>query len=134
MKGVYIPIISVSGNVNARIGAKGVMRFEKGTSAYVGSAQNNSEKRIARHLGRVKKKKFWHIDYLLDSPRVRIRKVLTKEAMKTEECRIADLLCREGSPILSFGCSDCKCKSHLFKIKSYEFLKESMQETVMGSA
>jgi Uri superfamily endonuclease len=133
MKGVYVLIIFVGRNVCARVGAQGVMKFERGTYAYVGSAQNNLEKRIARHLGRVKKK-FWHIDYLLDSPRVTIRRVLTKEATKTEECRIADLLCREGSSILSFGCSDCKCKSHLFKIKSFEFLRDSMQETVMGSA
>ena len=133
MKGVYVLIIFVGRNVSARVGAQGVMKFERGTYAYVGSAQNNLEKRIARHLRRVKKK-FWHIDHLLDSPRVTIHTILTKEAVKTEECRIADLLCREGSPILSFGCSDCKCKSHLFKIKSYEFLKESMQETVMGSA
>jgi Uri superfamily endonuclease len=133
MKGVYVLIISVNKNVSVRVGAQGVMKFEKGTYAYVGSAQNNLEKRIARHLGRVKKK-FWHIDYLLDSPEVTIRKVLTKEVMKTEECRIADLLCRKGSPILSFGCSDCKCESHLVKVKSYEFLKERMQETVMGSA
>ena len=132
MKGVYVLIISVSRNVSARVGAQGVMNFEKGTYAYVGSAQNNLEKRIARHLGRVKKK-FWHIDYLLDSPRVTIRKVLREEAMKTEECRVADLLCREGSPILSFGCSDCKCESHLVKVKSYEFLKERMQETVVRS-
>ena len=132
MKGVYVLIISVSRNVSARVGAKGIMKFEKGTYAYVGSAQNNLEKRIARHFRGVKK--FWRIDYLLDSPRVTIRKVLTKEAMKTEECRIADVLCREGLPILSFGCSDCKCKSHLVKVKSYEFLKERMQETVMGSA
>ncbi len=133
MKGVYVLIISVGRNVSARVGAQGVVKFEKGTYAYVGSAQSNLEKRIARHLRRVKKK-FWHVDYLLDSPRVRICKILTKEAAKTEECRIADLLCRVGSPILSFGCSDCKCKSHLFKIKSSEFLKDSMQETVMGSA
>jgi Uri superfamily endonuclease len=133
MKGVYVLIVSVNHNVRTVIGALGIVQFKKGIYAYVGSAQNNLEKRLARHLGAIKKK-FWHIDYLLDSPGVSIRKVLTLEAGKAEECRLADLLRQKGSPVPSFGCSDCKCNSHLFRIGSYEFLKERLQESVVGSA
>jgi Uri superfamily endonuclease len=133
MKGVYVLIVSINHNVRTVIGALGPVRFKKGIYAYVGSAQNNMEKRLARHLGTVKKK-FWHIDYLLDSPGVSIRKVLTLEAGKVEECRLAALLYQKGSPVSGFGCSDCKCSSHLFKIGSYEFLRERLQESVVGSA
>lgn len=132
MKGIYVLIISVSRDINVQIGALGLLRFEKGLYAYVGSAQNNLEKRVARHLGKVKTK-FWHIDYLLGDGRVTVQRVLTRESRKPEECELADQLCREGSPVLGFGCSDCKCKSHLFKIKGYEFLKERMHETVVES-
>ena len=132
MKGIYVLIISVRRNTRLEIGAMGIVAFERGIYAYVGSAQNNMEKRLARHLKSVKKK-FWHIDYLLTSPAVAVRRIFTCEAAKTEECRLADLLRKRGSAVTGFGSSDCKCKSHLFKIRNYEFLKEYMQETVVRS-
>jgi Uri superfamily endonuclease len=132
MKGIYVLIISVRHNMRVEIGAKGVVAFERGTYAYVGSAQNNMEKRLARHL-KTAKKKFWHIDYLLTSPAAAVRRIFTCEASKTEECRLADLLCKRGSAVTGFGSSDCKCKSHLFKIRKYEFFKERMQEMVVRS-
>ena len=132
MKGIYVLLISISRDISIRIGALGLVSFEKGLYAYVGSAQNNLEKRIARHVGKVKKK-FWHIDYLLSDTRVTIQKVLTQEVGKPGECKLADRLCRKGFPVPGFGCSDCKCKSHLFKIRNYEFLKGGMRETVVGS-
>lgn len=132
MKGVYVLIASVNHNIITVVGALGSVQFERGIYAYVGSAQSNLEKRLARHLGTVKKK-FWHIDYLLDSPGVSIRKVLTLDAGRAEECRLAALLQQKGSLVPGFGCSDCKCSSHLFKIGNYEFLKERLQESVVGS-
>jgi Uri superfamily endonuclease len=27
----------------------------------------------------------------------------------------------------SFGCTDCKCKSHLFHIRDFHFLQKTMQ-------
>jgi Uri superfamily endonuclease len=130
MKGIYVLIISVTRNTRIEIGARGIVAFERGTYAYVGSAQNNMEKRLARHLKNTKKK-FWHIDYLLTSPETAVRRIFTCEAGKAEECRLADLLRIGGSAVTGFGSSDCKCKSHLFKISSYEFLRERMQETVV---
>jgi Uri superfamily endonuclease len=130
MKGIYVLIISVRRNTRVKIGSKGIVAFERGTYAYVGSAQNNMEKRLARHLKSVKKK-FWHIDYLLTSPTTAVRRIFTCEAAKIEECRLADLLRRRGCAVSGFGSSDCNCRSHLFKIRTYEFLRERMQETVV---
>ncbi len=115
MKGVYILILEVCKDLIVRVGSLGEMRFAKGRYAYVGSAQNNLEKRIERH--RLKnKKKFWHIDYLTTNPYVRIVKFFYRNTRKLGECRIANNLSKIGIPIKDFGCSDCNCRSHLFRI------------------
>jgi Uri superfamily endonuclease len=117
MKGIYILIISVTRNIQLKIGSLGKMKFSKGMYAYVGSAQNNLEKRIARHNSK-NKKSFWHIDYLLRNKSTKIRNVFYKKSGKLEECSIANKLYKIGVLIPDFGCSDCDCKSHLFKVKN----------------
>ena len=102
-----------------KIGSLGKIKFDKGTYAYVGSAQNNLEKRILRHLSK-NKKKFWHIDYLLNNTTVKILKIFYKKVEKSEECKIAEKLSKSKYFVPNFGCSDCNCKSHLFRIKNME--------------
>jgi Uri superfamily endonuclease len=129
-KGIYILVVSVSKDINVNVGALGSVNFEKGVYAYVGSAQNNLEKRIERHL-RKTKQKFWHIDYLLDDANVKVLKVLHKKAGRPEECKVASKIGERCVPTKGFGSSDCKCKSHLFKLKDYQFLREFMFETLL---
>jgi Uri superfamily endonuclease len=126
LRGIYVLLVQVEKNVEVKVGALGTITFSKGLYAYVGSAQANMEKRIKRHL-RNEKRKFWHIDYLLDDPKARILRVFFKEGNKTEECKTADCISEEGKPIASFGSSDCKCKTHLFHIRNYKFLKNTMK-------
>ena len=116
VKGAYVLIISVSKYIRVKVGALGSLNFEKGVYAYIGSAQNNLEKRIKRHLKK-SKRKFWHIDYLLENEFVDVVKVLYKEAERSEECRIARKLSEISIPVVDFGCSDCACVSHLFMRK-----------------
>jgi Uri superfamily endonuclease len=80
---------------------------------------------VKRHL-RKEKRKFWHVDYLLNDDATKVVKVFHRQADKTEECVIAKVIGERGEPIDDFGSSDCNCKSHLFRIKDYEFLQESM--------
>jgi Uri superfamily endonuclease len=127
--GVYVLVISVTKDLNIKVGALGTAHFEKGLYAYVSSAQRGLEKRIERHLGKAKRK-FWHIDYLLGDASVEVLKVLYKSAGKAEECEIASNMCEKGVPIRNFGSSDCRCQSHLFKLKDHQFLKEIMPETL----
>jgi Uri superfamily endonuclease len=127
LKGIYILLIQLSRDVDANIGALGTRHLAKGFYAYVGSAQVNLENRISRHF-RKEKRKFWHIDHLLDSQAAKIQKVLFKEAAKTEECAIATEISRLGEPVVGFGCSDCRCKSHLFYIEKPDFLPKDMTE------
>jgi len=92
-----------------KIGKLGRFYFKNGYYLYVGSAKTNMSKRIARHL-RKKKKKFWHIDYLLQYAEV--KKVLMSNL---SEEKLASLLSKKlAMPVKGFGSSDKKSKAHLF--------------------
>ena len=128
MKGVYVLIINVKHNIGIKIGALGKINFKKGKYAYVGSSQNNLTKIIRRHLSKNKKKK-WHIDYLLMNPHVKVESAHCKEAKKDEECKIAHMLSSVEEPVRGFGSSNCKCHSHLFRLKSIDhFIRHKFKE------
>ena len=127
LKGIYVLIIRVAEDIDVNVGALGEMVFTKGLYAYVGSAQANLEQRVKRHL-RSEKRKFWHIDYLLDSSAAEIVKVFFKQGSKAEECKTAKVIGERGEAVVGFGCSDCRCRSHLFRVDGYEFLLDFMWE------
>ena len=108
MKGSYCLIINVEKDTKIKIGKKlGIINFKKGCYVYVGSAMNSLESRVKRHLSD-NKKKHWHIDYLLLNKNSKIKKIYTKESGEKLECE----------SIADFGCSDCKCHSHLIYFKN----------------
>jgi Uri superfamily endonuclease len=117
MKGIYCLLINVKKDIKLKVGALGITPFKKGKYVYVGSAQNNLGKRVARHFRKKGKKLKWHIDYLLNSRNAKITNVEKIEAQKSAECLTALKYAKSGIPINGFGCSDCKCKSHLFRIR-----------------
>lgn len=121
MKGSYIIIIELKENKKIQIGKLGNIFFKKSFYFYVGSALNGLEQRIQRHLKK-DKKTHWHIDYLLQN--AKIINVFYKQNNKKEECDIAKKLDKKLSSIPSFGCSDCKCDSHLFYGNYDEIEKE----------
>ncbi|MDH7478188.1 MAG: GIY-YIG nuclease family protein [Candidatus Bathyarchaeota archaeon] len=126
MNSVYVLIIKVNKNINVNVGALGKVNFDKGIYAYVGSAKKGLSKRIERHF-RKNKPKFWHIDYLLSNSNVNVLKVFTMQE-SFSECEVAKHVSEMGVPLRSFGSSDCKCMSHLFKIREYEFLRGFIHE------
>jgi Uri superfamily endonuclease len=126
LKGVYVLVIQVDEDTSVNVGALGRLTFKKGLYAYVGSAQNNLEQRVKRHL-RKGKRKFWHVDYFLDNEATKVVEVFQQRADKAEECAIAGVIGERGEPIDGFGSSDCSCKSHLFRVGDYGFLQEFMQ-------
>jgi Uri superfamily endonuclease len=115
MKGIYILHIHLNRDTAIAVGALGKREFAKGEYAYVGSAQNGVEQRVARHL-RKEKRLFWHIDYLLNDDAAEILEVYAKPTAKEEECKIAAQICDEAEPVAGFGCSDCHCSTHLFRL------------------
>lgn len=106
-------MISVNKDVKVSVGALGALLFRKGFYAYVGSAQNCLEKRLRRYF-QGGKRKFWHIDYLLAENSIQIMGAFFKEAVRAEECRVAQKFAMKGLMVEGFGCSDCRCQSHLF--------------------
>ena len=65
----------------------------------------------------------WHIDYLLKEPNVSIEDVYVIEIDYRLECSVADLVSIFGESIRGFGCSDCGCRSHFFRVDKWNFLK-----------
>lgn len=125
VKGVYVLVISVSKSLNVRVCERKSFSLVKGFYAYVGSAQRCLEKRLMRHFRRASKKYFWHIDHLLAVNCVSVVKAFYKEAEKLEECRTAQSLSLISSPVDGFGCSDCRCGSHLFLFDSLSILDDA---------
>ena len=115
MKGSYVVLIKVEDTCNLPVGGLGKVAFNRGYYAYVGSALNNLEKRIHRHMS-AEKKIFWHIDYLLE--KAEVIDVLYVESAEKLECGIVGLLSRTLKSVPGFGCSDCSCRSHLFYHKN----------------
>jgi len=114
-----------------KIGALGRIKFRKGLYCYVGSALNNLEKRVQRHLSS-NKKLHWHIDYFLLNKNTSIKKIFYKQSNKREECQIARFVLKNSTgSIENFGCSDCKCKSHLFAITRYDFLEKRLKHIII---
>ncbi|MCR4318851.1 MAG: GIY-YIG nuclease family protein [Candidatus Brocadiaceae bacterium] len=113
-KGIYCLTIKLLKKHNIRVGCLGTFRFPRGFYVYVGSAQNNLEDRIERHL-RQDKKMHWHIDYLLHYGQVTC--VHTYAGEKHTECMLSQKIRNiKNVQILvnGFGSSDCSCTSHLY--------------------
>ncbi len=123
-RGCYILVIEVLKDERVKIGSLGYKDIPAGYYIYVGRAKGNLQQRMAYHR-RKRKKKRWHIDYLIDiSNHVRTLPIRLPD---TPECEIASALCKHFTFLKGFGASDCKCESHLFysiddPIKKREFV------------
>jgi sugar fermentation stimulation protein A len=96
-----------------RVGSLGQLDFSPGWYLYVGSANLGFDARLRRHL-RKKKRRFWHIDYLLSLAGTEIEEVWITN--KLSECELARRVMElPGSQIVKkgFGASDCRCPAHL---------------------
>lgn len=114
-KGIYCLIIYLDKKRKIKIGKLGNIGFKKGYYCYVGSALNNLEKRINRHISKTKKIR-WHIDYFLKYGK--IIDVKTIKINKKFECKLSKIIEKiSQEAIKNFGSSDCKCKSHLYYSK-----------------
>lgn len=113
LKGTYCLIIQLKSPQNIKIGRLGEIDFRKGYYVYVGSALNSLKSRLERHL-KTEKKLFWHVDYLLNNHDAGVEDVVFAVSDEKWECSLASHISKEGSEIKGFGCSDCKCPSHLF--------------------
>ena len=124
MKGTYILMMKLNRDHVIEIGKQGIIPFKKGWYCYIGSGFNGLEQRIKRHL-RSEKKTHWHIDYFLKEAALKV--VFIKESNEKEECNVANNFSKRFTGISFFGCSDCRCPSHLFYDKKglfHELIKD----------
>jgi Uri superfamily endonuclease len=112
-KGTYLLFVTLDGPMTVNTGSLGTVSFEKGEYCYAGSAMNGLDGRIMRHFAKEKRIR-WHIDRLT---------VISdgKEAyvsFSVPECALAEMAAESGCiPVhKGFGCSDCKCGTHLFLV------------------
>ncbi|MCL7402123.1 MAG: GIY-YIG nuclease family protein [Thaumarchaeota archaeon] len=122
--------MNISRDTKIRVGSLGLISFPAGIYVYVGSAQNSVEARVKRHLNK-KKTLRWHIDYLTSSEDVEPIYAVVLPLTRNYECRIAKILQENDSiSINNFGASDCRCKSHLYNIKSPSRLIMKIKRTL----
>ena len=110
MKGSYLLLIRLRRSEIMRIGKLYITAFPRGFYAYSGSGRNGLEARIGRHLKR-DKTCHWHIDYFLQ--KAEVEKVFLWQTDERLECLIAQALSQDFQCVRGFGCSDCRCHSHL---------------------
>lgn len=119
-KGSYCLVIHVKNDCRIKIGAHGMVDFNKGYYVYVGSALNSLKSRISRHVSK-KKKKHWHMDYLSLNKNTEIIQVIYTHCDKKIECDISHEIKKNTTKYIEgFGCSDCKCLSHLYYFDNYD--------------
>lgn len=116
LKGTYCLIIHLNQESKIKVGKLGFINFKNGYYVYVGSALNSLESRIRRHLSN-DKKLHWHVDYLLKNENAEVVDVVIVISNDRWECIIASEISKNGEGVPKFGCSDCKCQSHLFYFK-----------------
>ena len=145
-KGVYTLILFLSRETILKVGALGPQRFPKGYYTYTGSAlgvgSSSLRHRVLRHL-KTKRRRFWHIDYLVDHETAYPTGLVAAGTDTRVECTINRYIkIKENGqiPVSHFGAADCKknCGSHLLyypAIKEGKVLVEKIRvcyEAVLG--
>ena len=129
--GSYALVLRLPEAQRLTVGRLGTFVFDAGLYVYVGSAfgPGGLRARIAHHMRRATRP-HWHIDYL--------RRVCTVEDVwyvegKRLECVWAERLDRSDDVVAltGFGCSDCRCRSHLFRID--ELGIEDERSSIVGN-
>ena len=110
--GAYVLLLRLAEMRTLRVGKLGRIDLQPGWYAYVGSAMQHLSARIARHL-RKRKRFHWHVDFLRDAA-LECR-ALPLRSSHRRECELAEALSSCLEPVApGFGCSDCRCRTHLF--------------------
>ena len=113
--GIYTLILSLQGAQKITVGSLGAIDFAGGFYSYTGSARGSGGlKRVDRHilvLEGIKTTRRWHIDYLL--PHTSFLEVFISKTCLDLECCIAKAIGKRLMPVPGFGCTDCRCISHL---------------------
>lgn len=113
--GTYVLVITLGSDLTTEVGALGTLSFPAGVYLYIGSALGGLDQRVSRHIRHEKTVK-WHIDRLT----VAADSVIAYESYPdyVPECELASMAgdCGMVPSVDGFGCSDCSCRTHLFRV------------------
>ena len=114
-RGVYVLFLRFDAPVETEAGALGHINLPAGDYCYVGSAMGGLDQRVSRHLSHEQCIR-WHIDYLTTV--CSDMHALEHEGTLISECGLGRMIAEAGGEpvIIGFGCSDCNCQTHLFRI------------------
>ncbi|MFA6641477.1 MAG: DNA/RNA nuclease SfsA [Thermovirgaceae bacterium] len=111
--GGYVLVLKLEKDLRLAVGKLGEVDLKAGYYCYVGSAVKGLTARMERHRRR-RKNLHWHVDYLREVSLFVV--CLPVRSSVPVECDMAHAL--EGiadERVPGFGCSDCLCRSHLFR-------------------
>jgi len=127
--GTYALLLEAITDRRIQIGRWRAVELQRGYYVYIGSAfgPGGVRARVLRHQ-RVEKKNHWHIDYLRQHCNA-VGAWYTYDPDRLEHEWASSLNRTDGyTAIKGFGCSDCRCDSHLFytpvRVEVEEALKE----------
>ena len=115
LAGTYALVLKSESVGMVQIGQWGVLNLNRAHYIYVGSAfgPGGVKARVQRHY-RASKSKHWHIDYLRE----------VTEPVGVAYCHDSERLEHKWAQLIAdaakffmikgFGCTDCRCDSHLF--------------------
>jgi Uri superfamily endonuclease len=113
--GTYALVLQNDADASVQIGRLGVINIVPGYYIYVGSAfgPGGVQARVLRHY-RKARSRHWHIDYLREfvTP---VGAWYGHDSHNLEHQwaqAFSEMI--DMAPVKGFGCSDCKCYSHLF--------------------
>jgi Uri superfamily endonuclease len=128
--GIYTLVLHLIDELEISVGSLGKISFAAGYYSYTGSGRGpGGLKRVQRHLqvlAGIKTTKRWHIDYLL--PYTSIQEVFITPTKVDLECQIASSIGKQLASIKGFGCSDCRCQSHLHYAKDSERMLQAVRQ------
>ncbi len=128
--GIYTILLALRRPQEIEVGSLGAISFAAGYYAYTGSARGSGGcKRVDRHIrltqGIVSTRR-WHIDYLL--PNTEFQKVFITRTTRDLECKIASTIAERLKSVKGFGCTDCRCSSHLHHAEYLSDMQEVVQQ------
>lgn len=128
-KGIYTLVLRLEADRDIEVGSLGPVHFKAGYYAYTGSARGpGGLKRVERHMSVMEgtnSTQRWHIDRLL--PHTTLVEVVATKTEEDFECPIARKIGERLLFVKKFGCTDCRCPSHLHFSQDREEILETVR-------
>jgi Uri superfamily endonuclease len=126
--GIYTLLLHLDRSREIKVGSLNSLLFPEGYYSYTGSARGpGGLKRVKRHLRvleGVNPARRWHIDYIL--PYTALVEIFVVKTRQNLECSIARRIGEAIAPVKGFGCTDCRCVTHLHYSPELNRIKEAV--------